>query len=280
MRKTPPHEREAPLDTGLPESASAPPPEGKAMVVPALAKALDIFEILADASRGLTIAQIAREAGRTISEIYRIVIYLSERGYLEKNPDTDRYVLTLRLFQLASTNAPAGQLVRRAMPILESIAYRTEQSCHLAILSGQNVLVLASEPSPRHAGYAVRTGAAIPVRETSSGVVILAFVSDDRRERQLGGFLPTERNDWLERIERVRRQGHELRDSTLVQGVRNLSAPVFDHRGVVAALTMGYIGQSPQRVGIEEALRELKFGAEMLSRKLGAREGAPITPGD
>lgn len=250
---------------------------GRSTLVPAVAKALDLFEALAESPRGLTMAQLVETTGRTMGEIYRIVIYLAERGYLEKHPDTDRYVLTLRLFQLASVNAPSGQLVRRAIPILESIAQRTEQSCHIASLSNGEVVVLATEPSPRHAGYSVRAGASLPIGSTSSGLIILAFSSEDVRDRHLASLVPSERQEWQVRIEAIRACGHEQRDSVLVQGVRNISVPVFDHRGIVAAITMGFIGQIKQRAGVSEALRELESGAQRLSRQLGS-QGASEVP--
>ena len=50
---------------------------------PALDKGLDIIELLAVSSVGLTQAQIANQLKKSVNEIYRMLNTLKERGYLE-----------------------------------------------------------------------------------------------------------------------------------------------------------------------------------------------------
>src|SRR5579875_1549790 len=66
--------------------------------VPALEKGLDVLELLARQSQGLTKSQLARELNRTVSEIFRMLVCLERRGYIAP-VEEDRYSLTLRLFQ-------------------------------------------------------------------------------------------------------------------------------------------------------------------------------------
>ena len=146
--------------------------------VPSVQKAFDVLELLAGSEEGLTMNEITETLDRTMGELYRIVVYLTERRYLVQNSDSGRYSLTLKLFELSHRHDPTERLITRAQPILEKIAARTEQSCHIGVLNRNNVLVLSSVQSPRPAGYSVRTGALFPVDRTSSGHVILAF-SDD-----------------------------------------------------------------------------------------------------
>lgn len=245
-------------------------------MVPAVEKAMQLFETLAGAPRGLTLHELTQEMDRTTGEIYRIVMYLIEAGYLEKHPSTDRVSFSSRLYHLASSHAASGSLSRSAAPYLERVAFRTEQSCHLGVLAQDAILILASEVSPRHAGYSVRAGATIPVGDTSSGAVILAYASEMVRERVITGMPSGTRRKMIERIEKIMQLGFEERDSTLVFGVHNISAPVFDFRGILAAMTIGFIGQINQRVSVQEARDELIDAAHKLSMRLGHQ--APETP--
>src|SRR6476660_8430990 len=68
--------------------------------VPALDKGLDILELLAQEAGGLSLNEIARVLGRTSSELFRMVVALARRGYIEQL-NGDRYTLTLRLFEMA-----------------------------------------------------------------------------------------------------------------------------------------------------------------------------------
>jgi len=254
-------------------------PKRDKSAVPAVEKALDILELLADSPNGLTMNEIVDALGRTMGELYRVVVYLAERGYLQQNPDTNRYGLTLHLFELSHRHDPTERLIHAALPLLERIAARTNQSCHLGVLNRETVLVLTSVQSPLPAGYAVRTGSVFPVSQTSSGHVILAFSNDDIQERHISRQ-PQERQAALRtRLERIRANGYENTPSRMIAGVRNLSVPVFDSRGVAAAITSGFIQQVVEAATPEETLSTIRSTALELSRSLGFRpEQSPFEP--
>lgn len=239
--------------------------------MPSVEKAFDVLELLAGANEGLAMNEIAEALGRTMGEIYRIVQYLAERNYLEQDAKTNRYMLTLKLFELSHRYDPTKRLIARAQPILERFAARTEQSCHLGVLNRSNVLVLSSVQSPRAAGYAVRTGSMFPVDRTSSGHVILAFSSHNRQRRYIARRPPDQRDALEAKLEKIRSDGFEDTPSTMIVGVRNLCAPVFDSQGIAAAITSGFISQTDPNTSAEEALALLRRSAIELSTALGFR---------
>ena len=49
---------------------------------PALDKGLDILELLASETEGLTRSEISRRLGRTVGELFRMMVCLEERGYI------------------------------------------------------------------------------------------------------------------------------------------------------------------------------------------------------
>ena len=75
--------------------------KGKAKVAsryptPALEKGLDILELFAREPAGLTKSDVSRRLGRTVSEIFRMLVCLEERGYISPSRDGERFHLTLR----------------------------------------------------------------------------------------------------------------------------------------------------------------------------------------
>ena len=76
---------------------------------PALEKGLDALELLASESEGLTKTEVARRLGRTISEVFRMLVCLETRGYIARGDD-ERYSLTLHLFKLAYQHPPIERL--------------------------------------------------------------------------------------------------------------------------------------------------------------------------
>lgn len=240
--------------------------------VPSVQKAFDVLELLSGSEEGLTMNEIAEALDRTMGELYRIVVYLTDRRYLVQNADSGRYALTLKLFELSHRHDPTERLITRAQPILEKITQRTEQSCHIGVLNRNHVLVLSSVQSPRPAGYSVRTGALFPAERTSSGHVILAFSNDDVQRRYLARRPKDQRNGVAERLTDIRSRGFEDTPSTLIEGVRNLCAPVFDSRGIAAAITCGFILQADETKSADEVLSFLRESALELSEALGFRK--------
>jgi DNA-binding IclR family transcriptional regulator len=90
---------------------------------PALDKGLDILETLArlDAPQGLP--DLARLLQRSKNELYRMVLVLERRGYIERTPD-DSYKLTNRLFQLGMQTPPIRTLTEAALPVMNGLADR------------------------------------------------------------------------------------------------------------------------------------------------------------
>jgi DNA-binding IclR family transcriptional regulator len=250
--------------------------------VPAAEKALDVIELLAGQSEGMTVTEIAVALGRTVHELYRVVLVLEARGYLYRRVGSDRYRLSLKLFELAHQTSSVRQLTDAALPIMQALAPKAQQSCHLAVLSGHEALIVLQIDSPLPMRYSVMLGAKFDFAETSSGVVIYAYSSDEVRN-QLDAFLTGEgRVDELSavhaRARSIYKLGYEVKKSLAVGGVTNISVPVFDYLGhIVAALTVPYV---PQRAAIVslETIRELAIEAgRRISTDLGAgsREAAP-----
>ena len=118
---------------------------------PALEKGLDILELFASTPEGMTISEVARRLNRTMSEIFRMLLCLEQRGYLTQSANKDRYHLTLRLFRLAQEYPPTKRMVTEALPIMHWLAHELRQSCHLGVLDCGHVVILAQVvfPTPR-----------------------------------------------------------------------------------------------------------------------------------
>ena len=148
---------------------------------PAAEKALDILELMADQAEGLTQTEIANGLGRSIHEIYRILLLLEKRGYIIRT-QSDRFRLSLRLFELAHRHPPVNRLVECALPVMRELAANADQSCHLIVREGQNVLVVLQIDSPLPMRYSVALGSHFPMLETSSGAVLLAHLDGAERD--------------------------------------------------------------------------------------------------
>ena len=97
---------------------------------PALDKGLDIIELLAVSSVGLTQAQIASHLNKSVNEIYRMLNTLKERDYLEFDQKSDQYKLSYKLLNLVATFNPTKSLLEKANSVMKEISAITNQSIH------------------------------------------------------------------------------------------------------------------------------------------------------
>ena len=253
--------------------------------VPAAEKALDIIEFLAGQPDGMTVTEIASALGRSVHELYRVVLVLEARGYLYRREGSDRYRLSLKLFELAHQTSSVRQLTDAALPIMQALSPKAQQSCHLAVLSGHEALIVLQIDNPLPMRYSVMLGAKFDFAETSSGVVIYAYSVESAR-RQLDTYLKSEGRgaevaDVAARAKSIIRLGFEVKKSLAVGGVTNISVPVFDYLGhVVAALTVPYVPQRAATVALEKVRDFTIEAGRAISTNLGAgsRDAAAPVP--
>lgn len=248
---------------------------------PALSKGLDIIELLAQQTVGLKKSEIAAALGRSISEIFRMLAVLEERGYVMLDPASERYSLTMRLFELAHRHPPTRRLTRVAGEVMEDFAQETNQSVHLAILHGAHILVIAQTDPPGNNITSVRLGARVPIVLTASGAV-LASQLDPARRAALLERLPEATPETIAKFEdnlrQFARQGYCESPSLVIAGIQNISVPIHSHEGeIIAALTVPHVtrlipGDDPDLATCRE---RLIAAGHLISRRLGA--GAALT---
>jgi len=242
---------------------------------PALEKGLDILELFASTPGGLTVSEVARSLNRTVSEIFRMLLCLEQRGYLAQTDNRERYHLTLRLFRLAQEHPPTKRLVTEALPIMHNIAYESRQSCHLGVVDGGHVVILAQVDSPTSSGFYVKVGSKVDLMHAATGHAILAYQNEDVYWRVLDQWMQESRKKRPAGLDahlaKIRARGYERRPSYEVTGVVNISFPVLSARGsAVAGLTVPYVKRIGDSVGIPDVISMLRTASQQISEALGA----------
>jgi DNA-binding IclR family transcriptional regulator len=245
--------------------------------VPAAEKVLEILEFMASQPDGLTQTEVATGLGRSIHEVYRILLLLEKRGYLVRTKQ-DRIRLSLKLFELAHMHPPVNRLIESALPIMRDLATNSDQSCHLAVLDDLKVMIALQVDSPLPMRYSVALGSRFPAMETSSGAVLLAGVPRAERQGVIARILQAgnaygSQAEITDRLEAIDELGYEVRASLVVDACTNISLPVRDHTGlVVAALTVPFLPQRQARFDRDAVLKTTVEAAGRISAALGAPE--------
>jgi DNA-binding IclR family transcriptional regulator len=251
---------------------------------PALEKGLDILELFASSPEGMTISEVARRLNRTMSEIFRMLLCLEQRGYLAQSANKDRYHLTLRLFRLAQEHPPTKRMVTEAFPIMHWLAHELRQSCHLGVLDGGHVVILAQVDSPESTGFYVKVGSKVDLMHAATGHVILAHQTEDACERAIQEWaLETRKKkpaDLDNHLAKIRVRGYERRASYEVAGIVNISFPVLNSQGNAAAgLTVPYVKRIEDTISIPQVIVALRTASRQISEATGAMPQAETMAG-
>lgn len=239
---------------------------------PALEKGLDVLELLARSGAPMTTSQMAGELGRSVSELFRMVLTLEHRGFIvPAGEGRDGFTLSNKLFALGMGRAPIRTLVELALPAMSALTREIGQSCHIAMVSAEQIVVVGRIENPGDLGFAVRVGYRRPLLKAASGLAIYAFLSPEARETlraQLAGADTGALEDFYSRAEAVRKQGYVCQPSDFSDGVTDLSAPLVGRRGAVAALTVPFVSYRPEPCSRERAVERLCATARTLSETL------------
>ena len=247
---------------------------------PALEKGLDIVELLAGMAEGITQSEIAQLLGRSLQEVYRVVMVLERRGYIQRRPGDDRFFLSNRLHDLSNRYPPMRRLLDIAVPIMNAASVDAYQAMHIAILDHLDIRVVAQVDSPAPLGFRLRVGTQNPAATTASGRVLVAHQRPALKDWALGeirrGLGAAEAQALERRIATIHRRGYEMISGEGLQGITDVSFPILDADGyAMAVLTMPFLPPARERVSFEAACRTLFGAASSISRAFG---GVPVEP--
>lgn len=252
--------------------------ERKNYSAPALEKGLDVLELLAEAQAPMSTQAIADALSRSRSEIFRMVSVLEDRGFIGRTGGEDGFALTPRLLELAMRNPPTRSLLNAALPPMERLAEAAGQSCHLAVVSGADMVVIARIESSEEVGFAVRIGHRRSLVESTSGRVLLANQPADVQRAWLGRVpraLSANRAELMRDLERIRSKGYRREKSSYVNGIVDIGAPVFDGAasGAIAALTIPCVQKREMSETLGGVTEQLQRSAGEITSTLAERAG-------
>ena len=134
-------------------------------------KVMAIFAAFEDAPASLSLSQIAAAADVPLPTAHRLVGELVQWGALEKE-SSGRYTIGMRLWEVAQL---AGRQLREtARPFLQDLFSLTQETSHLAVREGGEVLYVDRVYSSKRVPRASRVGGRLPLHATAVGKVLLA----------------------------------------------------------------------------------------------------------
>ncbi|MCY9850994.1 IclR family transcriptional regulator [Vibrio mediterranei] len=242
---------------------------------PALEKGLDILELLASSAEPMSKKQIAEMVGRSVGEIFRVLSVLARRGYVTFNEDSGKYMFSMQMFTVANQYPPQSQLLNIAKPLMKMVSEKVNQSCHVSWYDNQHLVVIGREESPYKMGFSLKIGAKLDVCSSGSGIVLLSFSDELKREKILkqSGATDYEIEQANAFLHQTKNQGYFIGPSPQISGITNISVPIFTGSEMLAVLTVPYVTLDSDAVhhavdSIETTKNELVAICQSISHQL------------
>ncbi|WP_050184097.1 IclR family transcriptional regulator [Domibacillus robiginosus] len=205
-----------------------------------LENALTILRIFSIDHPEWSTTDIAKELGIAKSTAHRLLLSLSEVGFVIKDHYSKLYSLGSTALSLTTLVQSQIPITHEALPILNKLTEFTGESAHLSILEGSDIFYLQTINGVYEVEDAIHLGKRHPAFCTSSGQAILAFHQQLAEEashtlRPYTSKTILSPTLFSERLEYVRKNGYsfcveEYRDNTV-----GIAAPVYNEKGDVFA---------------------------------------------
>lgn len=205
-------------------------------------RALDLLDILADATTELPLNEVASRAGLNPSTCHHLLATLVGRGYVGRSPYSRNYFLGPRVTELSQLRLKQFSLADIAMPELRRLNMETREGVHLAAMQGYALVTLAKLEArlPVRVG-SDDTGKTYAAHATATGKAILAWLPEAEIARVMADTgLPrfTDKThsaiaDVMEDLRLVRRNGYSVDREEFQPGVICYGAAIRDHAGAV-----------------------------------------------
>lgn len=227
-------------------------------------------------------AAIAAAADLPLATAYRYVNELLNVGLLER-VGRGRFRVSVRLWELGYKTLSASSVHRIALPFMQDLQNAIRHGTQLAILDGTDVLYIERLIHRNAVKNITAVAERMPAKINSSGLLLTAFLDEDRLERVLDADISA---FWLvsdpppdtkvhiaspaeirEVISTVRRLDYCRLDAWLSPTTSGIAAPIRNQTGeVVAALSL--VVPTARSIP-ERALPALRTTAAATSRAMG-----------
>ena len=200
-----------------------------------LFRGIKIMQQVAEANRGLSIAELVELINLPKPTVHRIATQLEKESFLLRGPDK-RFVVGSALKNFA-LNIQANQSVgapRHA--ILKQLSLEVGETCNCTMLDGNSTVYFDRVEYNWPIKVDLHLGSRLPLHATASGKLFLAYMRPSERRRLLKAA-PLHKNteqtitsleELEEQLKLIRKEGVGFDNEELLAGMVAVAVPVFN----------------------------------------------------
>ncbi|MBD2843720.1 IclR family transcriptional regulator [Paenibacillus sp. IB182496] len=241
-----------------------------------LVRAMDVLQLFVGHPK-LTLNQMTALCGIPKTSVHRMVHSLEEMGLLTKESD-GAYRLGLLFLHYGQLVAERLDIRHAALGVMRGLRDEIGEAVHLVMREGKECIYIEKLDTDQPVRLFTKIGRKAPLYAGASSRVILAFLPEEERERYLadtelaviGTGTITDKTKLRHALQQCRQSGYSFSRAELENYTAELSAPVFNYTGgIAAALSIAGLEVRFDDRSIPELAERLKRAAAELSYELG-----------
>ena len=248
--------------------------------VAAVLKVFAILQSLADRSE-TGVSELSMRLAMPKATVYRFLQTMRSLGYVRQEPDSERYGLTMKMYELGTKALQYPDLIELAKPHMQELSDKTGETIHLGMLIESEIIYVHKVDSRHVLGMYSKIGRRAPIHCTAIGKVLLAWESDQFRDNVIAGATfqkfrektITNRADFIAELERTKAQGFGEDREEFDDHIRCVGMPIFDrHNQAVAGLSISFPTFRYDAARAPEIVAMVREASRSISKQLGCTQ--------
>lgn len=247
--------------------------------IPILQRSIATIEAISENPKGMSFVDLLQKLHIPKTSLFRILHTLEKAEYIEKRGDL--YFLGYKMIHYGLITLSRRKIRDVSEPFLRELMESTEETSHLAVLSGKRSMIAEVCDSSKHIKMSSPVGSLIPLYCSAHGKIFLAYnVREPLKPFFAGEELikrtkntHTRISDLEKEIEKVRQQGYALDDREYYEDVRCVAAPIRGKNNeVIGAIGITATTMTFTEERIPEMVKKVCSVAERFSKQMGSIE--------
>ena len=248
--------------------------------VAAVLKTFGLLQALAERSES-GISDLSVRLAMPKATVYRFLQTMLTLGYVQQENESDRYRLTMKVFELGSKALSQTDLVEVAKDHIRMLADVSGETVHLGSLIESEIIYLHKVDSRHMLGMYSRIGRRAPLHCTAIGKVLMAWETPERRDHILQGVefkrfresTLVDRQAYEQELQKVKAQGFGEDREEFEDHVRCVGVPIFDRLNrPVAGMSISFPTFRYDPARAQEVIAMLREASRDISARLGCTQ--------
>ncbi|MBN9043450.1 MAG: hypothetical protein BGP05_10545 [Rhizobiales bacterium 62-47] len=208
-----------------------------------LIRGLRILEAYTSAKQSWGVRELGRELNINAATTYRLITSLASRGYLEQNPETQKYHLGPKVVQLAANYSMQNSLIEISLRIFAKYEKQFPYNFYVGVVSSDEVIYIAVYESRGPLKITTEPGQSVSLYGSALGKLLLANETDDfikalvarKPVKQITPLTVANEKELMRQIRQIRKVGYAINRGEIYTEIAAVALPIRNPDGSVAA---------------------------------------------